>query len=225
METQLFAKESACAAIVETGHALIEKKLVAGSWGNISCRIDAQNIAITPSGHGYETLTPEDVVIINRESDVVEGKHIPSSELKVHTAIYNAYPEAGAVIHTHSIYASALAAMHQGVPAIIEDIVQIIGGRVECAKYALCGTQELADNTVRALNGKKAVLLANHGAVCWGKNLAEALLAAEILEKAAQIAVICAGTGNKVYELSCEDMDVMHDFYEKHYSKRQQGEE
>ena len=62
METQLFAKESACAAIVETGHALIEKKLVAGSWGNISCRIDAQNIAITPSGHGYETLTPEDVV-------------------------------------------------------------------------------------------------------------------------------------------------------------------
>ena len=67
---------------------------------------------------------------------------------------------------------------------------------------------------MRALNGKKAVLLANHGAVCWGKNLAEALLAAEILEKAAQIAVICAGTGNKVYELSCEDVDVMHDFYE-----------
>mgnify|MGYP000756254171 FL=1 len=115
--------------------------------------------------------------------------------------------------------------MHHGVPAIIEDIVQIIGGRVECAEYALCGTQELAENTVRALNGKKAVLLANHGAVCWGKNLAEALLAAEILEKAAQIAVICAGTGNKVYELSCEDVDVMHDFYEKHYSKRQQGEE
>ena len=73
-----------------------------------------RNIAITPSGHGYETLTPEDVVIINRDGEVVEGKHIPSSELKVHTAIYNAYPEAGAVIHTHSIYASALAAMHQG---------------------------------------------------------------------------------------------------------------
>lgn len=131
------------------------KKLVAGSWGNISCRIDVQNIAITPSGHGYETLMPEDVVIINRDGEVVEGKHIPSSELKVHTAIYNAYPEAGAVIHTHSIYASALAAMHHGVPAIIEDIVQIIGGRVECAEYALCGTQELAENTVRALNGKR----------------------------------------------------------------------
>lgn len=142
----------------------------------------------------------------------------------MHTAIYNAYPEAGAVIHTHSIYASALAAMHQGVPAIIEDIVQIIGGRVECAEYALCGTQELAENTVRALNGKKAVLLANHGAVCWGKTWRRHCLLPKFW-KGAQIAVICAGTGNKVYELSCEDVDVMHDFYEKHYSKRQQGEE
>ena len=193
METQLLAKESARAAIVEMGHTLIAKNLVAGSWGNISCRIDEQSIAITPSGRGYELLEPEDVVLIDREGAVLEGKRIPSSELKVHTAIYNAYPEAGAVIHTHSIYASALSAMHQDVPAIIEDIVQIIGGRVYCAEYALCGTQEL--------------------------------LVAEILEKAAQIAVICAGTGGKVYELSTEDADIMHDFYEKHYSKRQQGEE
>ena len=88
----MFAKESACAAIVETGHVLIEKKLVAGSWGNISCRIDAQNIAITPSGHGYETLTPEDVVIINRDGEVVEGERIPSSELKVHTAFTTPIP-------------------------------------------------------------------------------------------------------------------------------------
>ena len=225
METQLLAKESARAAIVEMGYTLIAKNLVAGSWGNISCRIDEQSIAITPSGRGYELLKPEDVVLIDREGAVLEGKRIPSSELKVHTAIYNAYPEAGAVIHTHSIYASALAAMHQYVPAIIEDIVQIIGGRVYCAEYALCGTQELADKTVAALRGRKAALLANHGAVCWGKNLQEALLVAEILEKAAQIAVICAGTGGKVYELSTEDADIMHDFYEKHYSKRQQGEE
>lgn len=225
METQLLARESARAAIVEMGHTLIAKNLVAGSWGNISCRVDEKSIAITPSGRGYELLVPEDVVLIDREGAVLEGKRIPSSELRVHTAIYNAYPEAGAVIHTHSIYASALAAMHQDVPAIIEDIVQIIGGRVYCAEYALCGTQELADKTVAALRGRKAALLANHGAVCWGKNLQEALLVAEILEKAAQIAVICAGTGGKVYELSTEDADIMHDFYEKHYSKRQQGEE
>lgn len=225
MDEEILAKDKVCAAIVEVGRKLIIKHLVAGSWGNISCRVDEKAIAITPSGRGYETLTPEDIVLIDNAGTVLEGCHIPSSELKVHTAIYAAYPEAGAVIHTHSIYASALAAMHKSVPAIIEDIVQIIGGRVNCAEYALCGTQELADNAVRALQGRKAVLLANHGAVCWGKNLQEALLVAEILEKAAQIAVICAGTGNQVYELSTEDADLMHDFYERHYSKRQQGEE
>lgn len=225
MDEMLLAKDKARTAIANMGRTLITKHLVAGSWGNISCRVDKKTIAITPSGRGYETLQPEDIVLIDNTGAVLEGKLIPSSELKVHTAIYNAYPKAGAVIHTHSIYASALAAMHKPVPAIIEDIVQIIGGRVNCAKYALCGTQELADNTVAAMNGRKAVLLANHGAVCWGKNLQEALLVAEILEKAAQIAVICAGTGGKLYELNSEDAEVMHDFYERHYSKRQQGEE
>lgn len=225
MKNKQLMTDEARATIVEMGHTLIAKKLVAGSWGNISCRVDAASLAITPSGRGYETLMPEDVVIIANDSSVIEGRHIPSSELKVHTAIYAAYPEAGAVIHTHSIYASALAAMHQDVPAIIEDIVQIIGGRVQCAEYAMCGTQELAENAVKAMRGRKAALLANHGAVCWGKNLQEALLVAEILEKAAQIAVICAGTDGKVYELSTEDAETMHDFYEQHYSKRQQGEE
>ena len=225
MKNKQLMTDEARATIVEMGHTLIAKKLVAGSWGNISCRVDAASLAITPSGRAYETLMPEDVVIIANDGTVIDGRHIPSSELKVHTAIYEVYPEAGAVIHTHSIYASALAAMHQDVPAIIEDIVQIIGGRVQCAEYAMCGTQELAENAVKAMRGRKAALLANHGAVCWGKNLQEALLVAEILEKAAQIAVICAGTGGKVYELSTEDAETMHDFYEQHYSKRQQGEE
>ena len=225
MENKQLMKNEARAAVVEMGHTLITKRLVAGSWGNISCRVDNKSIAITPSGRGYETLLPEDIVIIANDGTVLDGKHVPSSELKVHTAIYATYPEAGAVIHTHSIYASALAAMHQDVPAIIEDIVQIIGGRVQCAEYALCGTQELAENAVKAMRGRKAALLANHGAVCWGKNLQEALLVAEILEKAAQIAVICAGTGGKIYELSTEDAETMHDFYEKHYSRRQQGKE
>ena len=112
-------------------------------------------------------------------------------------------------------------------PSTVCTDLSMVPGAEVCRLFELKHGEEryCCARRVRALNGKKAVLLANHGAVCWGKNLAEALLAAEILEKAAQIAVICAGTGNKVYELSCEDVDVMHDFYEKHYSKRQQGEE
>lgn len=209
--------------LITTAHKLETKKLVAGSWGNISVK-QGEEIVITPSGLGYENMQEEDLVLIDTEGKVLEGKHVPSSEAKLHNAIYKACPEAGAIIHTHSIYASALAAMHKPVPAIIEDLVQIIGGRVYCAEYALPGTQELADNAVKALNGKKACLLANHGAVAWGKTLADALMVAEILEKTAQIAIICQQAGGAI-ELTQEDADVMHSFYNAHYGKRQRGEE
>ena len=159
----LLARES----IVAMGKELIERKLVAGSWGNISVKLADGVYAVTPSGRGYANQKPEDIIIIDDACNTLDGELTPSSESKLHTAIYNACPEAKAIIHTHSIYASALAAMRKPVPAIIEDIVQIIGGRVNCAEYALPGTQELADNAVAALNGRKAVLFANHGAVCW----------------------------------------------------------
>ena len=215
---------SAREAIVAMGKELIERKLVAGSWGNISVKIADGVYAVTPSGRGYANQKPEDIVIVDDACKTLDGELTPSSESKLHTAIYNACPEAKAIIHTHSIYASALAAMRKPVPAIIEDIVQIIGGRVECAEYALPGTQELADNAVKAMNGRKGVLLANHGAVCWGKDLADAHMVCEILEKAAQIAIICQSCGGAV-ELSNEDAEIMHSFYEEHYIKRQRGEE
>jgi L-fuculose-phosphate aldolase len=143
----------ACSSIVATGKLLIEKHLVAGSWGNISCKIGESIYAVTPSGKGYAGLTEDDIVIIDHQCNTVWGRHVPSSESKLHAAIYSACPEAQAVIHTHSIYASALAAMRKSIPPIIEDIVQIIGGSVNCAEYALPGTQQLADNAVQALNG------------------------------------------------------------------------
>lgn len=218
-------RQKACAAIVEMGRRLIDERLVAGSWGNISCRIDENTLAITPSGRGYENQQPEDIVLLDNQGNVVEEKRIPSSESKLHVAIYAACPKAKAIIHTHSIYASALAAMREDVPAIIEDIVQICGGKVYCAEYALPGTQELADNAVKALHGRKAALLANHGAVCWGKSLEDALIVCEILEKAAQIVLICRGAGGKAFELDAADAEAMHSFYEQHYSKRQMDEE
>ena len=121
-------------AVVDMGHQLIEKNLVAGSWGNISVKVGEGLYAITPSGRGYSHQAPEDIVIIDKDCARVEGELTPSSESKLHTAIYADCPEAQAIIHTHSIYASALAAMHKSIPAIIEDLVQIIGGRVECAE-------------------------------------------------------------------------------------------
>lgn len=217
-------KNTARAAIVNTGKELLKKGLVAGSWGNISIKLSAETFAVTPSGRSYEKLLPEDIVITDMDIKTLEGSLIPSSESLLHAAIYKNRPEAGAIIHTHSIYASALAAMRKPVPGIIEDIVQIIGGGVDCAAYALPGTPQLAENAVTALHGKKAVLLANHGAVCWGTNIDDALMVAVILEKAAQIAVICQSCGGAV-ALSDEDNEIMHNFYEEHYHKRQMCEE
>ncbi len=225
MYNNLLAKDKewdAREAIVAMGKKLIANNLVAGTWGNISVRVNENKIAVTPSGLGYDNLKLQDIAILNNDGGVIEATHAPSTESKLHIAIYKAHPEAKAIIHTHSVYASALAAMHKDVPALVEDIVQICGGRVACAPYVMCGTQELADAAVQAMGERKAVLLANHGAVCWGKSLEDALIVAQVLEKAAQIATICNGQG---IEISDADGKAMHQFYEEHYSKRQLGEE
>lgn len=214
--------ETACQKIIATGHKIVEQKMVAGSWGNLSIKIDAESCAITPSGRAYDSLTAQDIVIVDMTGKKLVGDLIPSSETPLHTAIYKEIPEAQAIVHTHSIYASACAAMHKPIPAVVEDLVQIIGGKIDVAAYALPGTQALADNAVKALQNKKAALLANHGVVCWGTTLETALMTAEIVEKAAQIYCICETMGGAVL-LPDADIAVMHDFYQQHYSKRQIG--
>lgn len=206
--------------IIAAGLKMIEQKMIAGSWGNLSIKINSSYCAITPSGRSYDSLNTEDIVIVDMQGNKIKGSLLPSSETPLHLAIYNALPAAQAIVHTHSIYASACAAMHKAIPALIEDLVQIIGGSVDVAEYALPGTKLLAENTVKALRNKKAALLANHGVVCWGNSLTSALMTAEIVEKAAQIYCICETMGGAKL-LPEADVAVMHDFYQKHYSKRQ----
>lgn len=155
---------------------------------------------------------------------MLDGALIPSSELPLHLAIYKALPEANAVVHTHSIYASACAAARRDIPPLIEDMVQIMGGAVHCAEYALPGTEMLAQNVIKAMDGKRAALLANHGVAAWGVTLDEAMMVAGIVEKAAQLYCITQSLGGAVL-LPQSDIDAMHGFYEAHYRKRQLGEE
>lgn len=206
--------------IVAAGLKMIEQKMIAGSWGNLSIKINTSCCAITPSGRSYDSLNTEDVIVVDMQGNKIVGALIPSSETPLHLAVYEAIPEAQAIVHTHSIYASACAAMHKPIPALIEDLVQIIGGSVDVAEYALPGTEALAANAVKALQNKKAALLANHGVVCWGSSLNSALMTAEIVEKAAQIYCICETLGGAKL-LPEADIAVMHDFYKQHYSKRQ----
>lgn len=215
--------KAACQQIVATGLKMVEQKMIAGSWGNLSIKIDENSCVITPSGRSYDSLVTDDVVLVDMSGQKLRGTLIPSSELPLHLAIYQALPEARAIVHTHSIYASACAAMHKPIPPLVEDLVQIIGGQVDVAEYALPGTQALAVNAIAALKNKKAALLANHGVVCWGATLETALMTAEIVEKAAQIYCICASMGGAV-PLPESDIEIMHNFYQQHYLKRQMNE-
>ena len=210
--------------IISAAKKMAGQNMLPGSWGNISVRVDEETFAVTPSGHGYDNLMPQDIVIVDAAGNTLDGTLIPSSELPLHLAIYKAQPDAEAVVHTHSIYASACAAARRDIPPLIEDMVQIMGGPVHCAEYALPGTDELAQNVINAMGGKRAALMANHGVACWGTTLDEAMMVAGIVEKSAQLYCITQSIGGAVL-LPQSDIDAMHGFYEAHYRKRQLGEE
>lgn len=208
--------------ILETGISLLDKGLVTGTWGNISVRISENLFAVTPSGRNYRTLLLEDIVIVNQGGEIIEGRLKPSSEMPLHLAIYAARPDVGGIVHTHSVFASACAVSRQPIPPIIEDLAQLAGGEISVAPYALPGTEALAVNAVQALENKFAVLLANHGVVACGITLSEAMTAAELVEKAAQIFSWANLLGGAV-PLSAEDVAGMHSFYLEHYRQRQGG--
>jgi L-fuculose-phosphate aldolase len=210
--------------IIEAGIALATKKLILGSWGNISMKIEKDCFAITPSGRSYDQLKPDDIIIVNSEGVKMAGVRTPSTEIKMHLALYKANPEFNAVIHTHSIYACAVASMRRDIPPFIEDMVQVVGGPIRCSDYALAGTEELAKNAVIAVGDNNAALLANHGAVCCGKNMREALNIASIVEKSAQIFCITEPMGGAV-NIDAKNTKNLRAFYKEHYSKRQAGEE
>lgn len=209
--------------VVKTGRSLLEKGLVTGTWGNVSARLPGSGlVAITPSGRDYRLMTADDITVIDLQGAKVAGALNPSSEWPLHAAIYARRPDVGAVVHTHSVFASACAVARRAIPPVIEDLVQLVGGSIDVADYTLPGTMQLADNAVRALADKQAVLLANHGMVGCGQTLREAILVCELVEKAAQIYIYATQLGG-AHILSDEDVAVMRGFYLEHYRKRQGG--
>ena len=211
-----------CKKIVETGRLLSYAKLVEGVWGNVSARAGKKGlIALTPSGRGYDTLYYKDICLVDSQGKPQKNSFAPSSELPLHLAVYNARPDVKAVIHTHSIYASVFAVSGQPILPVVEDMAQIVGGEVGVSAYALPGTSALAANAVCALAGKSAVLLKNHGLVACGRNLAEALTIAVIVEKTAKIFLYAKQLDPEIKGIAAEDIKILRDFYLDKYSKQQ----
>jgi len=188
-------KAALCAAVVRTAQALDAAGFCPSKSGNVSVR-HCERVLITPSGLPYAAMLPDDIVEIDLEGRRTGGsERKPSSEWPFHAAIYKARPDATAIVHTHSPYATALSCARRDIPALHYMIALGGGADIRCANYATFGTQALADNAVAALEGRRAVLLANHGVITIGQTLAGAqTLAGEVENLARQyLALLAAG--------------------------------
>lgn len=159
--------------IVAVAQAIDKAGYCPSKSGNVSARL-GDGLLITPSGLPYAQTTPEDLIHLSLDGSVLSGARKPSSEWPFHTAIYKARPDAQAIVHTHSPRATALSCARRGIPAFHYMIALCGGPDVRCVDYATFGTPELAENAVRGLEGRKAVLLANHGVIALGASLAGA---------------------------------------------------
>ncbi len=182
------------AAIVATAQAMERAGLAPNRSGNVSCRFDG-GLLITPSGVPYAEMRAADIVALDLAGAVRSGTRTPSSETPFHTAIYRARPDAEAIVHTHSPQATALACTRRGLPAFHYMTALAGGAGIRCAEYATFGTEALADNALRGLEGRRAVLLANHGVIAIGVTLEAAYeLAYEVENLAGQyLQMLAAG--------------------------------
>jgi L-fuculose-phosphate aldolase len=185
--------------VLATARRMAARGLVSGTSGNVSLRIEAKGktelIAVTPTSLPYETMSANDIQVVSFEGVTVEGTLMPSMETGLHLGIYRARRNVNAVIHTHSVHASAMAVTGRNIPPITEEQVIYLGGEIGCAPYAPSGTEELARAALEALGDRSGVLLRNHGAIGTGKDLAAAFTACEMVEKCAQVYLLARSAG------------------------------
>jgi L-fuculose-phosphate aldolase len=198
------------------------KGLVIGTSGNISLRLNKpgkqQLITITPTSRHYDTLRVNDIPIINFDGKNVEGNLAPSIETPLHIGIYRARKDVNAIIHTHSVFASAAAVAGLDIPVILEDQAALLGGEIKLAEYAGSGTQEQLKNVLGALGNRNAVLLANHGVVGMGKTMRDAFTACELIEKTARVYLLALAAG-KVNKLPEKARKIQQELYAQKQSK------
>lgn len=190
--------------IIDISLKLVENGLVSGMSGNVSVRLsDPQHgdyIAITPSSRYYDSLTIEDIAVVNTGGNQIAGNLKPSIEMNLHLEIYKVLKSVNAVIHTHSIYATALAVAGLNIPPVTDEQVLYLGGEISIASHALPGTKQMAENVLSALGNKNAVLMANHGALVTGNGIRAAFENCILLERIAKVYIyalqICGVTGS-----------------------------
>lgn len=197
---------------------LTEKKLVQGTGGNISVRTE-DGFLITPSGIDYNNLSLSDMVEISLKGEVVKGERTPSVEREMHRMIFEQRQDVNAIVHTHSIYATSVAATRQNMQPITDNQVVIFGGIIRVAEYAAIGSKELATNVVEALEDSYGALLANHGTICVANTLNDALFRAEMMEVFAKIFILAKSAGGGIPLTEAEILTVNTDVKKRYGQK------
>ncbi|MEG0780299.1 MAG: class II aldolase/adducin family protein [Oscillospiraceae bacterium] len=177
------------AQLIDGGKRLLAEGLTIETWGNLSLRDPDTGLCyVTPSALPYDSLGEEDIVVLELDGTVIDGGRKPSVETGLHLGLYRARADVNAILHTHPRESMVFAALHQAIPCLTDEMAQTLGGGVPVAAYALPGTAELAKNVRDSLGADRfACLLANHGAVCVGSELAEAFRVCTVLEASAQL--------------------------------------
>jgi L-fuculose-phosphate aldolase len=176
-------------AVLAAAKDMLRRGLVEGTAGNISARREDGNLVITPSSVDYSDMILDDLVVVDPDGEVLQAAdgRSPSTEMKLHLACYQAFDDIGSVIHSHPVWATMFAIAHQPIPACIDEFAIYCGGEIRCTDYAASATAEVGSNAVKALQGRAAALIANHGLVAVGPRPDKVLHVTALVERTAQI--------------------------------------
>ena len=199
---------------------LPKNNLVAWTSGNVSARDPESGlVVIKPSGLKYEDLRPENMVVVNVEGDIVEGNLKPSSDTASHLYIYRARPDVNGIVHTHSRYATAFAAIGESIPVYLTAQGDEFGGPIPCGGFALIGGEEIGQVVVESIGNSPAVLLKNHGVFTVGKNAEGALKEAVMVEDVAATIWLALQIGQPEV-ISDENVATLHHRYMNVYGQQ-----
>lgn len=208
------------AEVLAANVALPRHGLVVGTSGNASARDPETGlVAIKPSGVPYETMTADDLVVLDLDGTVVDGRLSPSADTATHLHLYRERADVGAVIHTHSTHAMAWAATGEPIPAYFTSMADTFGGRVPCGGYATIGGEQIAAEVLRVCGRSPAVLMANHGVFCLAADLRRTLHAAMTVEEVAHAAFVARALGHP-REIPPAEVARQYAFHAEHYGQR-----
>ena len=200
---------------------LVRNQLVAWTSGNVSARVPGEDlVVIKPSGVAFEDLTPESMVVVDLDANVIEGGYVPSSDTATHCFIYRAMPGVGGIAHTHSPYATAWAARGEEIPCVLTAMADEFGGPIPVGPFALIGGEEIGRAVAETLTGHRspAVLMRSHGVFTIGATPVAAIKAAVMCEDAARTTHLARSLG-EVVPLEQGAIDALYERYQNVYGQ------